>query len=93
MKREVNPRLSHKRNTIQFLSELSKAVGIEKKFIDMTQDDLLHYLDKCRKPENEDHYTSILVVIIQNLWYYLAFSSGCIILMLMIQKQEVSYLH
>jgi hypothetical protein len=28
MKREVNPRLSHKRNTIQFLSELSKSVGI-----------------------------------------------------------------
>jgi hypothetical protein len=37
MKREVNPRLSYKRNTIQFLSELSKAVGIEKKFIDMTE--------------------------------------------------------
>jgi integrase/recombinase XerD len=54
MKREVNPRLSHKRNTIQFLSELSKAVGIEKKFIDMTQEDLLCYLDKCRKPENKD---------------------------------------
>jgi hypothetical protein len=31
MKREVNPRLSYKRNTIQILSELSKAVGIEKK--------------------------------------------------------------
>jgi hypothetical protein len=28
-KREINPRLSYKRNTIQFLSELSKAVGIE----------------------------------------------------------------
>jgi hypothetical protein len=54
MKREVNPRPSHKRNTIQFLSELSKAVGNEKRFIDMTQEDLLCYLDKCRKPENED---------------------------------------
>jgi hypothetical protein len=49
MKREVNPRLSHKKHTIQFLSELSKAVGIEKKFIDMTQEDLLCYLDKCHK--------------------------------------------
>jgi hypothetical protein len=54
MKREVNPRLSYKKNTIQFLSELSRAVRIEKKFIDMTRDDILSYLDKCRKPENED---------------------------------------
>jgi uncharacterized protein YihD (DUF1040 family) len=54
MKREVNPRLSYKKNTIQFLSELSRAVGIEKKFIDMTRDDILRYLDSCRKPENED---------------------------------------
>jgi integrase/recombinase XerD len=54
MKREVNPRLSYKRYTIQFLSELSRAVGIEKKFIDMNRDDVLCYLDKCRKPENED---------------------------------------
>ena len=54
MKREVNPRLSYKKNTIQFLSELSRAVGIEKKFIDITRDDILSYLDKCRKPENED---------------------------------------
>ncbi|MFL6461005.1 MAG: hypothetical protein ACJ71J_08650, partial [Nitrososphaeraceae archaeon] len=54
MKREVNPRLSYKKYTIQFLSELSKAVGIQKKFIDMTRDDILCYLDKCRKPENED---------------------------------------
>ena len=45
MKREVNPRLSHKRNTIQFLSELSKAVGIGKNFIDMTREDVLCYLD------------------------------------------------
>jgi hypothetical protein len=54
MKREVNPRLSYKRYTIQVLSELSKAVGIERKFIDMTRDDVLCYLDNCRKSENED---------------------------------------
>jgi integrase/recombinase XerD len=54
MKREINPRLSYKKYTIQFLSELSRAVGIEKKFIDMIRDDVLCYLDKCRKPENED---------------------------------------
>jgi integrase len=54
MKREVNPRLSYKKSTIQFSSELSRAVGIEKKFIDMARDDILWYLDNCRKPENED---------------------------------------
>jgi len=54
MKREINPRLSYKRSIIQILSELSKAVGIQKKFIDMTRDNILYYLDKYRKPENED---------------------------------------
>jgi integrase/recombinase XerD len=54
MKREINPRLSYKKYTIQFLSELSRTVGIEKKFIDMTRNDVLCYLDKCRKTEDED---------------------------------------
>jgi hypothetical protein len=34
MKREVNPRLGYIQYTIQFLSELSGAIGIPKKFID-----------------------------------------------------------
>lgn len=54
MKREVNPRLNYIKYTIQFLSELSKIIGIGKNFIHMTRDDVLCYLDKCRKPENED---------------------------------------
>jgi len=54
MKREVNPRLNYMKDTIQFLSELSRVVGIAKKFIDMTRQDVVHYLDKCRKSENED---------------------------------------
>ena len=78
MKREVNPRLSYKKNTIQFLSELSRAVGIEEKFIDMTRDDILCYLDNCRRPENEDplhkwigSYNSKLVVLTRFLkWLY-----------------------
>ena len=48
MKREVNPRLSYKKNAIQFIAELSKAVAIDKKFIDMTRDDILYYVDNCR---------------------------------------------
>jgi integrase len=70
MKREVNPRLSYKKNTIQFLSELSRVAGIEKKFIDMTREDILCCLDKCRKTEDEDQlhkwigsYNSKLVVL------------------------------
>lgn len=54
MKREINPRYNYVRYTIQFLSELSRTVGINKKFIDMTRDDLLSYLDKSRKPEDKD---------------------------------------
>ena len=55
MKMEINPRFSYKKHTIQVLAELSKAVGIAKKFIDMTRDDiLLCYIDKFRKQENID---------------------------------------
>jgi len=54
MKREVNPRLSYKKSTLQIIVELSKTIGIEKKFVDMTRDDVLSYLDRCRKLENED---------------------------------------
>jgi integrase len=58
MKREINPRLSYIGLTIQILTELSKTVGIDKKFQNMMNtkgnDDVLTYLDKCRKPENDD---------------------------------------
>jgi hypothetical protein len=51
MKREINPRLNYIKSTIQFLSELSRFIGVEKHFVDMTRDDILSYLDKCRKPD------------------------------------------
>jgi len=54
MKSEINPGLNYIRYTIQFLFELSKVIGIEKYFVDMTRNDILFYLDKCRKPEDED---------------------------------------
>jgi hypothetical protein len=38
MKREVNPRLRYKRNTVQFLSELSRTVGVRAAAIDLTVD-------------------------------------------------------
>jgi hypothetical protein len=37
MKREVNPRLNYKKSTMQIIAELSKTIGIAKKFIDMTR--------------------------------------------------------
>ena len=93
MKREINPRLSYKKYTIQFLSELSRTVGIEKKFIDMTRNDVLCYLDKCRKTEDEDplhkwigSYNTKLVILSR-------FLNGCITLMLKTQKEEMSYQH
>jgi hypothetical protein len=42
MKREINPRLSYKKSTIQFISELSKDVGVEKKFADSVT---THYIN------------------------------------------------
>jgi integrase len=54
MRREVNPRLSYIRYTIQFLSELSKAIDKNKPFKDMTDIDIFHYLDSARKPEAQD---------------------------------------
>jgi integrase/recombinase XerD len=54
MKREINPRLNYIRTTIQYLSELSKTVGITKKFNDMTREDILLYLESNRKSENDD---------------------------------------
>src|SRR6266487_4766026 len=54
MKREINPRPNTIRTAIQFLAELSKSVGIAKQFKDMTRDDILLYLDSCRKSENDD---------------------------------------
>jgi integrase/recombinase XerD len=53
-KHEVNPRPSYIKYTIQFLSELSKAVGVKKRFDDFTRDDILLYFDSCRKSETED---------------------------------------
>ena len=53
-KHEVNPRPSYIQYTIQFLSELSRTIGIDKKFEDYTKDDVLLYLDSCRKSEAED---------------------------------------
>jgi len=54
MKREVNPRLSYIRYTIQFLVEFSKLIGVEKQFKDMTKEDIIFYLDNNRKSESED---------------------------------------
>jgi integrase len=53
MKREVNPRQSYIRYTIQFLSELSRITN-QKHFKDMTDNDIFHYLDSSRKPESQD---------------------------------------
>ena len=51
MKREVNPRLNYIQYTFSFCQSYQD-IGITKKFIDMTREDVLCYLDKCRKPEN-----------------------------------------
>jgi integrase/recombinase XerD len=54
MKREINPRASYVKNNIQFLSELSRFIGIQKRFEDFTKYDILSYLDSLHKSENDD---------------------------------------
>jgi integrase/recombinase XerD len=61
MKREINPKPSYVKSTIQILSELSRHAGITTKFMDMmtelggNKDNIvLLYLDTCRKSENDD---------------------------------------
>jgi integrase/recombinase XerD len=78
MKREVNPRLSYIRYTVQFLLELCKHVGIGKLFKDMTKEDIIFYLDNNRKPESEDplhrwigsHNTKLVTLIRFFKWLY-----------------------
>lgn len=53
MKREINPSLNTIRTTIQFLSELCKCVK-NKRFEEMTRDDILLFLDQCRKLDSND---------------------------------------
>jgi integrase/recombinase XerD len=69
MKREVNPRPSYMKYTIQFLSELSRVNDAAKNFIDMTRMDVLCYLDKCRRPEDEDIKRIILIRFFKWLYY------------------------
>jgi integrase/recombinase XerD len=54
MKSEINPSPSYIRNNLQFLSELTRFVGIKKKFEDLTKEDIISFLDNHRKPEDED---------------------------------------
>ena len=59
MKREINPRLNTIPTTIQFIFELSKSVGLAKKFNDMTQEYILLSPNSCRKSENEENTTAL----------------------------------
>jgi integrase/recombinase XerD len=52
MKREINPRLSYIRYTIQFLSELARTNN--KHFKEMSDQDIYRYLDSNRKPDSQD---------------------------------------
>jgi hypothetical protein len=77
MKREINPRQSYIRYTIQFLSELSRITN-QKYFKDMTDNDIFHYLDSSRKPESQDslhkwigsYNTKRIIIIRLFKWLY-----------------------
>jgi integrase/recombinase XerD len=79
MKREINPSPNTIRTTIQFLYELSKSLrNIEKRFEDMTRNDVLLYLDSYRKSDSEDplhkwigSYNTKLIILMRFFkWLY-----------------------
>src|SRR5215472_17250387 len=53
MKREINPSLNTIRTTIQFLSGLCKCLK-NRQFEEMIRDDILRFLDQCRKLDSDD---------------------------------------
>jgi hypothetical protein len=95
MKREINPRLNTIRTAVQFLSELSKCAGIAKKFEYMLskKDDILLFLDSCRKSENEDPLYKWIGSYNSKRKYFAHFLNGYTIQILVILIKESNYLH
>ena len=54
MHNEINPSISYKTNQIITLSQLSESYNNQKPFLQMTRDDILAYLNNCRKSEEID---------------------------------------
>ena len=54
MHNEINPSISYKTNQIMTLSQLSESCNNQKPFSQMTRDDILAYLNNCRKSEEID---------------------------------------
>ena len=54
MHNEINPSISYKTNQIITLSQLSESCNNQKPFLQMTRDDILAYLNNCRKSEEID---------------------------------------
>src|SRR5690242_356093 len=54
MPNEINPSINYKTNQIITLSQLSESCNNQKPFSQMTRDDILAYLNNCRKSEEID---------------------------------------
>jgi hypothetical protein len=83
MKTEANLSDNHRANYVMVLSSLSSSDGSNNRiFLEMNRQDILTFLNNCRKPDMKIGYTSGLALITCiDLCYYI-FSDGCIILML-----------
>ena len=66
MKMEINPRLTYKRYTIQFLSVI-KGCWNRKEFIDMTRNNILATWINIERQKTKIQHISGLVVTIQSL--------------------------
>jgi hypothetical protein len=67
---EINPSIHYKKDQIQVLSQLSTCYQ-QKPFLEITRQNVLSYLNSCRKPEEIDPLHKWIGLLFQYL--YLAF--------------------
>src|ERR671931_2780978 len=90
IKGETNPRPGYIRYTIQILSGLSRSIGIEKRFNDMTRDDNHYYLYNARKSDNEDPLVKGIGSYNTGRIVLILFLNGCIFLRKIVPRREMN---
>ena len=80
MHNEINPSTGYKTAQIIILSQLSESCNNQKPFLQMTRDDILSYLNNCRKSEDIDPLHKWIGTYNTRRFTYLGSLNGCIIL-------------
>ena len=90
MHNEINPSINYKTNQIVTLSQLSESCNNQKPFLQMTRDDIIAYLNNCRKSEEIDPLHKWIGTYNTRRIYMLRFLNGFTIL---ISSREKGQLH